>query len=48
MADERKDPFQYLESFFRTWLEGALLTEIARLLELVGEEIRRRAQKVRL
>jgi hypothetical protein len=42
MATEGKDPFEHFESLIRTWLEGARLHEIGRILELVGAELRRR------
>lgn len=37
------DSFQYFEGVLMTWLERARLWEIARVLELVAEELRRRA-----
>lgn len=43
LGDEPMDSFQYFEGVLMTWLERARLWEIARVLELVAEELRRRA-----
>lgn len=43
VADVPTDPFGHFESLLTTWLQGARLREIARLLELVAEALRRRA-----
>jgi hypothetical protein len=43
MAEVQTDPFRHFESLLTNWLEGARLREIARVLGLVAEELRRRA-----
>lgn len=43
MADPPTDPFRHFESLLTMWLERARLREIARVLELLAEELRRRA-----
>jgi len=43
MADVPRDPFRHFESLLVSWLQGARLREIARVLELLAEELRRRA-----
>ncbi len=42
MADVPPDPFRHFESLLVSWLQGAHLREIARVLELMAEELRRR------
>jgi len=42
MADVPTDPFRHFEGLLTTWLDSARLREIARVLELVAEELRRR------
>jgi hypothetical protein len=37
-----KDPFRYMAEFFQIWLSGARLREIAALLVLIEEELKRR------
>ncbi len=44
MADVPPDPFRHFESLLMSWLQGARLLEIARVLELMAEELRRRAK----
>lgn len=43
MADVPTDPFRHFERLLTTWLAGARLLEIARVLKLVAEALRRRA-----
>jgi len=43
VADVPTDPFRHFESLLISWLEGARLREIARVLKLVAEELRGRA-----
>jgi hypothetical protein len=37
-----KDPFGYLADWLRDWLAGARTSEIARALDLIGQELQRR------
>ena len=44
MEGEHKDPFYYIELLFKDWLQEARLEEIALLLQILGEELHRRAK----
>jgi hypothetical protein len=44
MEGEQKDPFHYIELLFKEWMQRARLGEIALLLQLIGEELQRRAK----
>ncbi len=44
MDGVHKDPFYYIELLFKDWLQEARLSEVALLLQLVGEELQRRAR----
>jgi hypothetical protein len=44
LEGEQKDPFHYIELLFKEWMQAARLGEIALLLQLIGEELHRRAR----